>query len=95
MSFCELGPELIKMTGNYLLSEVFSQDPLERYFSRQRNRGGGNEHPTVEQFQTNAAILFQKQQLHWDNKRANIEPDEGPKDKACMRPLCKRPRRST
>ena len=31
-SFCELGPHLIKTTGNYLLSEVFSQDPLERYF---------------------------------------------------------------
>ena len=41
-SFYELGPHLIKTTGNYLLSEVFSQDPLERYFSRQRNRAGAD-----------------------------------------------------
>ena len=89
-SFCELGPHLIKTTGNYLLSKVFSQDPLECYFSRQRNRGGGNDNPTVDQFQKNAAILLQKQQLHWDNKNANIEQD--PTNRACMEPLTKRPR---
>lgn len=92
-SFCELGPHLIKTRGNYLLSEVFSQDPLERYFSRQRNRGGGNDNPTVHQFQKNAAILLQKQQLHWDNKSANIEPTkQNPTNRACMEPLPKRPR---
>ena len=38
-SFTELGPQLLMVPGvNYLLSEVFSQDPLERYFSRQRHR---------------------------------------------------------
>ena len=31
---CELGPKLLKNTDvNYLLSEVFSQHSLERYFS--------------------------------------------------------------
>ena len=35
-SFTELGPQLLKLPNvDYLLSEVFSQDPLERYFSRQ------------------------------------------------------------
>lgn len=34
-SFIELGPKLLKLDGvKYFLSEVFSQDPLERYFSR-------------------------------------------------------------
>ena len=39
---------LIRNSGRYLLSEVFSQDPVEGYFSKQRHRGGGNENPTVE-----------------------------------------------
>ena len=50
-SFCELALMLIRNSGSYLLSEVFSQDPVERYFSKQC-RGGGNENLTVEQFQT-------------------------------------------
>ena len=53
---------LIRNSGRYLLSEVFSQDPVERYFSQQRHRGVGNENPTVERFQTNAVILMQRQQ---------------------------------
>ena len=37
-SFTELGPKLLALPGvSYLLSEVFSQDLLERYFSRQRH----------------------------------------------------------
>ena len=75
-SFCELAPELIRNSGRYLLSEVFSQDPVERYFSKQRHRGGGNENPTVGQFQTNAAILMQQQQTHHDLKSMNIMPDK-------------------
>ena len=45
-SFCALAPTLIKESGRYLLSEVFCQDPIEHYFSKQRHRGGGNENPT-------------------------------------------------
>ena len=74
-SFCELAPVLIRNSGRYLLSEVFSQDPVERYFSKQRHRGGGNENPTVEQFQTNAAILMQQQQTRHDLKSMNVIPD--------------------
>ena len=35
---------------DFLLSEKFSQDPLEEHFARQRKKGGCNENPTVEQF---------------------------------------------
>ena len=63
-SFCELAPHLISSTGCYLLSEVFCQDPVERYFSRQRNRGGGNDNPNVEQFYKDVAVLLQKQHVH-------------------------------
>ena len=61
-SFVELGRQLLQLPNvNYLLSEVFSQDPLERYFSRQRHRGGSNENPTAFQVPYNASIhLYSK-----------------------------------
>ena len=49
--------------------------------------------PQLTSFKKNAAILLQKQQLHWDNKSANIEPTkQDPTNRACMEPLTKRPR---
>ena len=40
-SFCELAPKLLQAKDvHYLLSETFSQDHLEAYFSRQRHKGG-------------------------------------------------------
>lgn len=56
------------------MSEVFSQDPLERYFSKQRHREEGNENPTVTQFYTNSAILMQRQQIRSDLTTMNVEP---------------------
>ena len=72
-SFCELAPKLIT-EGQYLLSEVFFQDPLERYFSKQRHRWEGNEIPTVAQFYTNSAIIMQRQQIRSDLATMNVEP---------------------
>ena len=73
-SFSELGPLLLKKPGaKYMLSEVFSQDPLERYFSKQRHRGGSNDNPTVEEFRTNTATLIQQQCVHKDLKTMNVE----------------------
>lgn len=57
-SFTELGPKLLKV--GYILSEVFSQDPLERYFSRQRHRGGHNDNPTAFQVPYSASTLVQQ-----------------------------------
>ena len=37
----------------YLLSERFTQDPLEEYFSKQRQRGGCNDNPTLQEFNRN------------------------------------------
>ena len=70
-SFCELAPSLIQ-TGHYLLSEVFCQDPLERYFSKQRHHGGGNENPTVVQFISNSMILTQQKEIRHDLKTMNV-----------------------
>lgn len=61
-SFTELGPKLLKIPGiKYRSSKVFSRDPLECYFSKQRHRGGGNENPTVHEFRTNMATLIHQQ----------------------------------
>ena len=75
-SFCELGPALIQRTGCYLLTEVFCQDPLERYFSKQRHRGGGNDNPTVEQFRSNSAILHNRQLVGCELHTMNIRPEK-------------------
>jgi len=59
----------------YLLSEVFSQDSLEKYFARQRHRGGGADNPTVEQFRENTATLIQQQCVFKDLKTMNVQSD--------------------
>ena len=93
-SFCELAPKLIS-GGQYLLSEVFCQDPLERYFSKQRHRGGGNDDPTVTQFNTNSAILMQRQQVRSDLTTVNVEPSNSASTSmaSAYEPLPKRRRR--
>ena len=84
---------MLVKTGNYLLSEVLCQDPLERYFSRQRHRGGGNENPTVAQFHSNSDILVQLQQVKSDLRTMNVKPSDSTciTPSACQ-PLPKRPR---
>ena len=73
-SFVELGPQLLRLDGvEYLLSEVFSQDPLERYFSRQRHRGGSCENPTAQLVPYNAATLVQQKVMYRDLKTMNVE----------------------
>ena len=77
MSFTELGPKLLRKPGaEYLLSEVFSQDPLERYFSRQRHRGGSNDNPTAYQVPFNANTLLQQQSVYRDLKTMNVKADD-------------------
>ena len=93
-SFCELCPSLIETTGKYILSEVFCQDPLERYFSRMRHRGGSNENPTVEQFRTNSQLLVQQQQVGHQLSTMNVLPAQA--NDSCTahcQPLPKRQRK--
>lgn len=94
-SFTELGPTLLKLNGvKYLLSEVFSQDPLERYFSRQRHRGGSCDNPTAYQVPYSASTLIQQQSVYRDLKTMNViaEGDALQVDIA-SEPLKKRPRK--
>ena len=76
-----------------MLSEVFSQDPLERYFCRQRHRGGSNDNPTAYQVPYNAAILVQQQSMYRDLRTMNVLPDqEVSQSHAAVQPLRKRKR---
>ena len=79
---------------NDLLSEVFSQDPLERYISCQRRRGGSNDNPTVFQVPFNANTLLQQQTVYMDLKTMNVEAGEQGIDlQVVSQPLPKHPRR--
>jgi len=47
----ELVPFLLNIPGvKSFLSEHLSQDPLEKYFGMQRQKGGTNANPNVAQF---------------------------------------------
>lgn len=49
---------LLSVDGvKFLLSERFTQDPVETFFSQQRQRGGGTENPTVHEFTYNTSSL--------------------------------------
>lgn len=49
---------MLKEEGaEYLLSEKFSQDPLEEHFSRHRRIAGCNDNPTLAQFQQQETAL--------------------------------------
>ena len=50
-SFVELSKYLMKLPafqGKYLLSEHFSQDPIENYFGQLRSHGGWCKNPTIQ-----------------------------------------------
>ena len=77
LSFCELGPKLLEADDvEYLLSEAFSQDPLEAYFSRQRHRGGACDNPGVQQFYYNTASLVQQKEVYRDLKTMNVQASD-------------------
>ena len=57
-SFTELVPQLFAIPGvKVFLSERINQDPLEKFFGCQRQRGGRNENPTVAEFYKNTQAL--------------------------------------
>ena len=57
-SFVEMAPLLLAVPGvSYLLTERFSQDPVEAFFGRQRYKGGCSNNPSVKEFLSNAASL--------------------------------------
>ena len=57
-SLLELVPRIFKIDGvTSFLTEKLSQDPLEKFFGIQRQRGRTNESPNVAEFLTNTQSL--------------------------------------
>lgn len=57
-SFIEMVKYLFTLIGvKFFLSEKTSQDPLEKFFGNQRQRGGVNENPTMQEFCKNTQAL--------------------------------------
>ena len=56
----------------FILSEKFSQDPLEEYFSKQRGIGGRHDNPSVKQFGGNMTTLLVAGDAIRASKRANV-----------------------
>ena len=64
----ELSKLLLSIEGvNFILSEKYSQDPLEEHFARQRRRGGCSENPTLYRFgQQELALNVMRSELITD-----------------------------
>ena len=57
-SFTELVPYLFSLPGvKVFLSEHLCQDPLEKFFGCQRQRGGTHDNPSVREFCQNTQAL--------------------------------------
>lgn len=101
LAFTEMTRYLLKLPdadGLFLLSERFSQDPLENYFGQQRSRGGRCDNPTVTRCLQNANALKIQRSVALDPVRGNRRrkkrelTDEEVKE--ALEPLQKRKRRS-
>ena len=72
-SFVEVAKYLLAHKGGdlFLLSERFSQDPLENYFGQQRPRGGRSDNPTIQRSLTNAGAIRVQKSMALDPLRGN------------------------
>lgn len=96
-SFVEVTTQLLCIPGvTYVLSERFSQDPVEAFFGRQRYKGGCSDNPSVKEFLSNTGSLqiqgsaaLAPLRGNCRRKRATISVDDTPLPKR-KRTQCKR-----
>ncbi len=55
----------------FILSERFSQDPLENYFGKQRARGGRCDNPTINDCLKSAVAIRAQGSMQMDRVRGN------------------------
>ena len=90
-SFVELTKYLFTLPGvEVLLSERFNQDPLESFFGKQRQRGGGSDNPNVAQFLTGTSSLRLQRSVALQPLRGNTRRKRQSIDVADDTPLPKR-----
>ena len=73
-SFVEVTKYLLTLPGvegQYILSECFSQDPLENYFGQLRARGGRCDNPTIKSVIESAQSLRIQRSLALQPVRGN------------------------
>ena len=71
-SFVEVVRYLFSIPGvKFVLSGRFSQDPLEKYFGNQRQHGGSNENPNVQQMVHSASALRALKSVTLNSVRGN------------------------
>ena len=90
-SFVALAQLLLQSPAvTYLLSEKFTQDPLEMHFSKHRGAGGCNDNPTVEQVGYNMFSFYVASKCLKASRKANVHLSGD--EKACLEsvPLPKR-----
>ena len=91
-----MGRYLLGISGvKFLLSERFTQDPVESFFGQQRQRGGGSENPTVHHFTYNTSSLrVQKSTAPFATSNVRGSKHHQDTDVVDDTPLPKRPCRS-
>lgn len=95
-SLIELQAHLFSLPGvKFFLTSRVNQDPLEKFFGLQRQRGGVNENPNVKEFLDNTQALRVINSVCGD-VRGNVRGGE--KRRLCdadLEPLKKRRRRNS
>eukprot|EP00731_Ephydatia_muelleri_P004466 Em0002g642a len=97
LSFLDLVPFLFSMPDvNSFLSQRLCQDPLERFFGLQRQRGGMHENPNVVEFSKNMQALRVVKSVCKTTSRGNCRggPHESENIEELCEPLPKRRRTS-
>ncbi len=77
----------------YFLSERIQQDPIEKYFGRQRQRGRVNENPTVAEYMKNEQALRVISSIKLNTTKGNTRGTNENHIKVTpndYKPLCKR-----
>lgn len=70
-AFIECVKFLLNQGTHFINARVFSQDPLEQYFSKQRMGGGGSTNPNLQQFLWKNRAIHLKGQLGMKRSRGN------------------------
>ncbi|KAJ1519123.1 hypothetical protein ONE63_011276 [Megalurothrips usitatus] len=62
--------------GKFVNARIFSQDPLEQHFSKQRGRGGGSRNPNVAQFQQGQVVTALQRGLGVRKRKGNSTEED-------------------
>ena len=86
-SFIDLVHFIFTIPGvKSFLSEHISQDPLEKYFGRQRQRGNTHENPTSQEFLKNNGALRVVNSIKIDTHRGNTQQHNDTTDNVFISP---------